>query len=281
MLSAREVGLVAQRELLRNLRSTKGIAMAALFFLGGLVPSVIRMLLARATEGTGVERLTDEDRRALFQQVLERQYHDAGIAKHLSDAPLILYGLFAGTLTFLPFFILVIGFDQIAREIQHRTIRYSAGRASRPAIVVGKALGTWGVIAVMTLVLHVTVWIIALAQREGHAANILSWGARLWVFNVMAAASYVGFTTLMSSLVRTPIVALFLGVGIGFGLWLGYTILTLIESTKAAGWAFPNGYERLLISPDPLHVAGGMALLVAWGAACVAGASVIVVKRDV
>jgi len=280
MLSAREVGLVAQRELLRNLRSTKGIAMAVLFLLGGLVPSVIQVVLTRATEGTGVERLTDEDRRALFQQLLERQY-DKVIAKHLAEAPMVLYGLFAGTLRFPPFFILVIGFDQLAGEVQHRTIRYSAGRASRPSIVVGKALGNWGVITVMILVLHLTVWIIALAQRNGNAANILSWGARMWVFNVVAAASYVGFTSLMSSLVRTPIVALFLGVGIGFALWLAYTILTLIESTKAAGWAFPNGYERLLISPEPAQVAGGMALLVAWGAVCVAGASVIVVKRDV
>jgi ABC-type transport system involved in multi-copper enzyme maturation permease subunit len=254
--------------------------MAAIFVLCGLVPSVLQVVVGRLVEGTGVERLTDEDRRALFRELLERQY-DKAIANHLADAPMLLWGLFAGTLRFLPFFILVIGFDQIAGEVQHRTIRYSAGRADRASIVVGKALGNWGIIAVMVLVLHLTVWILALAQRNGHAANILSWGVRMWVFNVVAAASYVGFTTLMSSLVRTPIVALFLGVGIGFVLWMAYTILTLIERTKAAGWAFPNGYERLLVSPDPLHVAGGVALLVAWGAACVAGASVIVMKRDV
>jgi ABC-type transport system involved in multi-copper enzyme maturation permease subunit len=255
--------------------------MAALFLLGGLVPSVIRVLFARATEGTGVERLADEDRRELFQQVLERQYHDAAIAKHLSDAPTLIWLLFTGTLFFLPIFIVVIGFDQLAGEIQHRTIRYSAGRADRASIVVGKALGSWGVIAVMVLVLHLTVWIIALFQRDGHAANILSWGLRMWFFNAVAASSYVGFTSLMSSLVRTPIVALFLGLGIGFALWLSYNILTLFDATKNAGWAFPNGYERLLVSPSPLHVAGGMALLVAWGAACVAGATLILMKRDV
>jgi ABC-type transport system involved in multi-copper enzyme maturation permease subunit len=281
MLSAREVGLVAQRELIRNLRSTKGIAMAALFLLGGLVPSVLQVLFARATEGTGVDKLTDDERRALFQQLLEKQYHDTAIAKHLAEAPLLLWGLFAGTLRFLPFFILVIGFDQIAGEVQHRTLRYSAGRADRASIVVGKALGIWGVISVMILVLHLTVWVIAMVQHDSHPGNILAWGPRMWLFNVVAASSYVGFTSLMSSLVRTPIVALFLGAGVGFALWLAYTVLTLIDSTKEAGWAFPNGYERLLVSPAPLSVAGGMALLVAWGAACVAAASLIVSRRDV
>ncbi len=66
MLSARDVGIVAQRELSRNLRSTKGIAMFVLFFLGGLVPAMIRFFLRRAAGD-----VPDEAVRAQFQAYLK------------------------------------------------------------------------------------------------------------------------------------------------------------------------------------------------------------------
>ena len=135
MPSALEVGIVAQRELLRNLRSTKGIAMFVLFLLGGVVPAVVRMMFAKLAGGD----VPDAVLRAGFETILARR-HGEVVAKYLVDAPPVAYLLFQGTLTFLPMFVLVIGFDQIAGEVQHRTIRYSAGRAKRGSIVVGKAL---------------------------------------------------------------------------------------------------------------------------------------------
>ena len=49
-----------------------------------------------------------------------------------------------------------------------------------------------------------------------------------------------------------------------------------------ATWAFPATYEsKLLVSPDPLRVVGGVAALVAWGAVMVAGAAAIVSRRDI
>ncbi len=280
MLSAREVGLIARRELVRNLRSTKGIALTALFLIGGMVPRVLQTLFQRLTDGTGIHEMSSTAKQQLFRELLEKQYGDAALARYLSGSPVLLYSLFSGTLTFLPLFILVIGFDQLAGEAQHRTLRYTAGRAQRASIVVGKALGIWGVVAVMVLVLHVTVWLFGLAQGES-ASAILAWGPRFWFLNVVAAAAYVGFTSLMSSLVRTPIVALFAGIGGGFVLWLGYSVLGFFERTKLAVWAFPNNYEHLLMSPDPLRVVSGMALLVGWGALCVAAASVVLARTDV
>src|SRR3954451_23818959 len=164
MLSAREVGLTAQRELRRNLQSTKGIAMIAVFFLCGLVPSVVRVMISRAVSSSGLDDVPETVKKELFQQGLSKLYESKAVVDYLAESPPVIYFLFAGTLTFLPLFILPIGFDQIAGEIQHRTIRYSAGRAERASLVVGKAIGVWGVIAAMVGVLHVTVWIIALAQ---------------------------------------------------------------------------------------------------------------------
>ena len=275
MLSVREVGVVAQRELLRNLRSTKGIAMFVLFFLGGMIPAVVRVMVSK-----WAGEMPEEVARSLFEAGLSRRYNNEAIVKYLGSCPPILYFLFEGTLTFLPLLVLLVGFDQIAGEVQHRTIRYSAGRASRASIVTGKALGIWGVVATMISVLHLTVWVISLIQGAP-AAGVFSWGSRVLLFSVVCAGAYVGFASLMSSFFRTPIVALFVGAGVGFAIWLANAILGYFPSTEKITWIFPNRYERLLIEPVPLTVLGGLGLFLVWGAVCVAASSLIVSRRDV
>jgi ABC-type transport system involved in multi-copper enzyme maturation permease subunit len=279
-----EAGLTALRELRRNLRSTKGIAMFVLFFLGGAIPSVGQVLLTQIVDTTTMAEAPLEARQQMFESVLVNQFKYSELtAKHLSTCPPALYlFLFKGALFFLPALILLIGFDQIAGEIQHRSIRYLAGRARRSALVAGKAIGVWGVIATMTLVLSVTVWTVILIRGGYPAGLVLSWGIRIWVFTVASAAAYVGLTALVSSFFRTPIVALFVGVATLFVLWLANSILGFFEATQMAAWAFPSAYEsKLLISPNPLHVVGGVAALIGWGAVMVAGAAAIVSRRDI
>jgi ABC-type transport system involved in multi-copper enzyme maturation permease subunit len=286
MLSAREVGLVAQRELLRNLRSAKGIAMFVLFFLGGAVPSVVEVLFFRIVNADTREDAPEELRRAMFEQVLASPKfiysYDEATAKYLSHCPSSIFlFLFKGMLYVLPLMILMIGFEQLAGEIQHRSIRYVAGRARRSSIVVGKALGVWGVVSIMALVLHVTVWVVILVRGGENAGNVLSWGIRVWLFGVADAAAYVGLTALVSSWFRTPIVALFVGIALFFGLWLTSVILGAIKATQVAAWAFPGTYERLLSSPEPMRVLGGCAALLAWGAVMVALTALVVERRDI
>jgi ABC-type transport system involved in multi-copper enzyme maturation permease subunit len=281
MSPAMEAVLTAQREIRRNLRSTKGIAMFVLFFLGGAVPSVLQVLFLKLVDRTTMAELPPEQQRELFEQGLARLYDDA-TAHYLSACPPVLFGfLYKGTLLFLPLLILLVGFDQIAGEVQHRSIRYLVGRARRPALVAGKALGVWAVSAIMILVLHATVWLVMLVRGNNPASVVLAWGPRLWLFSVASAAAYVGLTMLVSSFFRTPIVALFVGVGLLFFLWLTSTLFGLFDATQAVTWIFPDAYEsKLLISPEPLKVLGGVAALLAWGAVMVAAAAGIVSKRD-
>ena len=256
--------------------------MFVLFFLGGAVPSLLQVLFVRAMSKAGMAEMPAEARQEIIAQVLSEAYGPA-TAKYLSTCPPLLFAfLFKGTLIFLPVLILLIGFDQIAGEIQHRSIRYYAGRARRASIVAGKALGVWGVITIMTFVLHATVWSVLLVRGTEAPTQVLSWGIRLWLFTVASAAAYVGLTSLISSFFKTPIVALFVGVGVLFVLWLASTILGLWETTEVITWVFPSTYEsKLLISPDPVRVFGGVAALIGWGAAMVAGAAAIVSRRDI
>lgn len=281
MSATREAGLVALREIRRNLRSRKGIAMFSLFLLGGSIPVMLQLFFMKLEVSIGATTSGSGDSsRALRKMLLERTY-DAEIAGYLIECPPVLLFLLKGTLFFLPLLILLIGFDQIAGEVQHRSIRYLAGRARRASIVAGKALGTWAVIATMVLVLHLTVWILTAVRGEAPAGVIASWGARFWLFCVAQAAAYVGLTTLVSALFRTPNVALFSGAALVFSLGLANTILGLITATRPLTWAFPGTYEGLLISPDPLRVVGGIALLVLWGSACAAAAAEITRRRDI
>jgi ABC-type transport system involved in multi-copper enzyme maturation permease subunit len=280
MLNAREVGLTASREIRRNLRSAKGIAMFAIFFIGGLVASLANVWLTREAEKQTGLSMSGPEAQASFEMLLTKVHESEVIGKHLSGSPFVVYGLFQGTLTFLPLIIVLMGFDQIASEVQHRTLRFSAARAHRASLVVGKAVGIWGVVAIMTLVLHLTVWVIVIAQGVP-AGKVLSWGSRFYLFSAVAAGAYVGFSSLVSSLVKTPVVALFIGMAAGFGCWLTYKILNFFESTRGAAWIFPNRYEKLLISPEIGSVAVGLALFVLWGALCVAGSSVILARRDI
>jgi ABC-type transport system involved in multi-copper enzyme maturation permease subunit len=278
-----EVGLTAAREMRKNLRSTKGIAMFALFVLGGVGASLIYLQLSRYLMGQATEKVgavTDEMLRKGKLEALTQGFPEA-TANYLVDCPTVLLFLFKGTLLALPLLILMIGFDSIAGETQHRTLRYLAPRAHRGSIVVGKALGLWAVTAVMVAVLHVTVWGMLIIDGSEKLAAVASWGGRLWVFAVLYAGAYVGLSVLISSFFRVPVVALFVGAGLIFTMGVTSLILGHFDSTKSLVYAFPSNYDMWLVSHDPMRVAGAVGFLLAWGAACLTLTTEIVRRRDV
>lgn len=262
--------------------------MFALFFLGGVVPSLIQVLFTRMTTKAGVDvngMPLDVLRKArvdAFKAAYDATGdHAEAIANYLADCPFVLWILFKGTLMFLPLLVLLVGYDQIAGEVQHRTIRYLTGRAHRGSLVFGKAIGIWIVVSIMILVLHATVWALMVAKSDAGIGPTLSWGVRLAAFSMFYAWAYAGITAFFSSIFRTPVVSLFVGAGILFAMFLGRVVLSIFESTQRATWLFPPTYEDLLVSPDPMRAFGGVGLLVVWGLICTLGASEILRRRDV
>jgi hypothetical protein len=100
-------------------------------------------------------------------------------------------------------------------------------------------------------------------------------------FCMIYAWAYAGITSFFSSIFRIPAVSLFVGSGVLFGMSIVRLVLSIFDSTKNAAWLFPPTYEDLLVSPDPLRVAGGVALLVVWGLLCTLGAAEVLRRRDV
>jgi len=280
-----EIGLVTRHELKRNLKSAKGIVMFALFLLGGAVPALIMILVEHAQKLAQLDKMSPEQQQQVTEKALYGFYRDHPTAHYLSQSPGALFFLLQGTLTVLPLLALIIGFDQIAGEIQHRAIRYLVGRAHRPSIVVGKALGIWGVVAIMILVLHSVVWIMMIAQGEHGVGETLSWGVRFWAFSVASAGASVGLASLVSSWFKAPILSLFTGVGVGFALFVARAIVAALsiryEWMDSVKWAFPASYESLMVKPDALDALSGCAADIVWGGALVGLAAFIVQKKDV
>lgn len=280
MSAQAEVLITAERELRKNLRSAKGIAMFVLFVIGGLVPRLLDLLAQKYAKDLGVTIPTDEVIHQAKLEAFTKQYGEAA-GKYLADCPTMLYALFQGTLLFLPLVILMVGFDTIAGETQHRTLRYMTPRANRTSIAIGKALGVWGVAGLMLLVLHATTWLLVIIEGKTAAGPMLSWGLRLWAFAAVYGAAYVGLTSLMSSIFKTPVVALFVGFGSVVVMGILRIGLGWSEKTQALTWAFPASYDKWLLSPDPTYVAGAVAVLLAWGATGVIFATEILRRRDI
>lgn len=256
--------------------------MFALFFLGGVVPSILQVLFTRVTAKAGVSELPDEMWRKGRLDGLRAAYDGSdAIADYLVNCPAVLFFLFKGTLLFLPLLVLMVGFDQVSGELQHRTIRYLTGRAHRGSLVFGKAIGIWLVVSLMIAVLHLTVWGFLLFRGAAGVGETFSWGLRLAAFCMVYAWAYAGITALFSSIFRTPAVSLFVGAGILFAMSITRLVLSLFDSTRNATWLFPPTYEDLLVHPDPLRVAGGLGLLVLWGLLCTLAAAEVLRRRDV
>ena len=285
-----EIGLTCLRELKRNLRSAKGVVMAVLFLLGGGAASLV---YAAVSQLAGAKDVPAEALRADREELWRRVFDNADIGRYLSDSPLFFVALFKALWWLIPFLTLLIGFDQLCADRQHRTIRFDVIRARRSSLVVGKALSLWIVVSVLVLALQLFTWIVSLALGGSDVWTTLSWGGRFWLLCVVCIGTWSGLTVLMSSWTRRPILALFVGLAAFSGLALGDLVTYAIASAATvkpdwwvskfapARFAFPGFYQQWLVTPHAPQMLGAIALLLAVGAAATAGAAWVLNRSDV
>jgi ABC-type transport system involved in multi-copper enzyme maturation permease subunit len=271
MSPVREVALLVERELVRNVRSAKGIVLALLCVIGGT-----GMTLA----GVSAERRFDDPQLHEVRRQTLSALHGKEIGKYLADAPEVLYMMLVGTIALSAFLATFIGFDSISGELQHRGVRYWTVRARRSSYIVGKFLGLFAVASTMTFLMHASSWIAILVRSDAHLPHVLSWGLRFWMLTLPVSAAWCAIVTFLSALFRTPILALL--TGCLAWMVLGLTYLTgKISERDALTWLYPNGLDRLLYSPNPNEWLGGVGVGVAWAAVFITGATVLFQRRDV
>jgi Cu-processing system permease protein len=219
-----ETLLVAQRELRTNFRSAKGVALLALTLIGGAITALVWSKGMHANEELGLSGTTAAAIPAGFIAL-------AGLAFILR-----------ATVWLTPLLVLIIGFDSIASELQYRSVRYWTVRLRRPSFFVGKVLGLWAVVAIVTLGMDVLVWAIFLAHGRT-AAEVLSAGPGLWLVSLPISFAWSAIACLVGSQFRTPMLALLVTWACFFGLFIASHV-----GVDALRFLYPNYYEDWMLA---------------------------------
>lgn len=278
MSPVKEIGFIVQRELRKNFRSAKGIVLAVLSLLGG---SSIALLMVKYQEFKrhDLPDLTAENIRELRLKALEKAYdHDQ--AAMLADAPEVLLMLLFMTVWLTPLLVALMGFDSIAPDIQHRSVRYWSLRTRRASYFIGKWFGLWATVSIVTLAMDVLIWIVCIVRGEATAGATLSWGVRFWLTTLPMSAVWCGIATLISSLFRSPILALLLTFASFFVIWVVF-IVGAVAQVEPLLYVYPNHYDHLLLHPAAHKLGIGLAACAGMAALYIGAGSFIFAKRDV
>jgi ABC-type transport system involved in multi-copper enzyme maturation permease subunit len=287
MSPAAEVLLVAQRELRKNVRSAKGLALLALSLLVGVVVALVlaffevkkRELIAGRLATLPPEAV-DAARAAIEHEiVLAIGDGDEVLGEALSKAPGALLGALKFMVWFGPALVALLGFDAISGELQHRTVRYWTVRTRRTSFYVGKVLGLWIVVSALTLLVQLLTWAIVI-WRGTAIGSVVEWGPRLWLVTLPLSLVWCALAQLVGSQFRSPILSLLTIFGSFFVLWIAY-LLGLGGRFPAGLYLYPNAFDTWLLYPQADRLFAGLGICLGSAALYTAAGAAIFAQRDV
>jgi ABC-type transport system involved in multi-copper enzyme maturation permease subunit len=284
-----EVRLLVQRELVRSVRSVKGIVLGVITLIGAVIASFAVVLMEGSDRAkAGSEQALVEMRR----QLLEKQTGDAPLAAYLASMPESLRSFLAITIWLGPLLIALLGFDTVAGELQHKSVRFWTVRSRRGSYFTGKLVGLWVLVGLITLVLSVMVDAFALVRGYVGLGDIAGWGTRFFFVAFVIAGPWAAIATFISSCFKQPIGALLTTFATFFLTWIASLVgiamhaRELIETGKMGDmhwyeYLYPNAYDNLLLSPQPAKVFTALGILLGFVVVAAAGGSFLFAKRDI
>jgi len=286
-----EIRLLVSRELRRSVRSVKGIVLGIITLLGAVLTSIAVVWI----EGANREKLGAGSTEAFIQmkrEVIEKQTGDAGLASYMASMPWSLVTFLEVTIWLGPLLIALLGFDAIAGELQHKSVRFWTVRSRRWSFFAGKLLGLWALVGLVTLALNVIAGSVALAKGYVTVGQLLGWGTRFWLVGLVIAGAWAAIGTFVSSLFKQPMLSLLTTFATFFVLWL-FGLGGFIARAKATyetgitqdmSWyeyLYPNAYDTMLLSPQPSKVLLATGILLGFVAFVIAAGSLLFSKRDI
>jgi ABC-type transport system involved in multi-copper enzyme maturation permease subunit len=286
-----EIRLVAQREVVKSIRSLKGIILAVLTVLGALVVSVVCVMI-EGSQRAEAGAMSNEAFAAFKEQAFSKETGDAALAAHLASQPWSLIVFLKITIWLGPLLIALLGFDAIAAELQHRSVRFWTVRTRRTSFYLGKFLGLFALVSAITFTINLLAGTVVLVRGYVTIEQLVTSGLRYWLISLPIALVWAAIASFVSSRFRTPILALLTTFGVFFMLWLvglGGFIERLRASFAAQqalpmSWyeyLYPNAYDDMLLSTQPVKVLTAIAILVGFAAVLGAAGSFLFARRDV
>lgn len=145
---------------------------------------------------------------------------DEAMLESLAALPLVLLVVFKLTMRFVPLFIALMGFDQIAGEVGPKSIRYLVVRVRRNSIVLGKFLSQATLFAILLTVCTLLMVSVAKVLNPDFSLDSMAlWTLRLIGSSLVLALAYLSLTALCSALVRQGAVSLVLNIITLFVIW--------------------------------------------------------------
>ncbi len=190
------------------------------------------------------------EKAAAYQELVAHIVGDEDKAAYLSRIPLLVIVVFLGLRSFLPWFAVLLGYDQINSELQDRSARYTLLRARRGAFLTGKVLSVIVMLGALTIIVNFVIFAMAALLLDGLdtllAARHLIF---FWLLSLPIGFCWVAFMAFLSASIRSPYLSLLTGLAclVGTGL-LGWTA-RIVETLGLARWVVPWHYGGLLLSP--------------------------------
>lgn len=278
-----EIVWIVLRELRKSFRSTKGIALSVITLLVALSATLI---LAKANQltkekipaGMSMDEVNSQLQQAA-QQIYEQMYN-VDVAQALHGAPITLFFIFLPTIWLSPLMVAILGFDTVSAETQYKSVRYWTNRVRRSSYYVGKFLGLWSTVSVLTFVMSALIWIVCIVRGVCTFSEIASWGVRFWLMTLPISAAWCGFAILIGSLFNSPMVSLIAIVASFFVIWVTWLIGNA-SSYQALLHLYPNHYDRYLLLSSGIGLAKGLGGCVALTLAAVGAGTVRFNMRDI
>ena len=147
--------------------------------------------------------------------------------------------------------------DQMSSEIRSRHLRYLLVRIDRRSLYLGKTLGVLlFYFACVTAASGMVAAAVATSEAGIGGTSGALYMVRIWLSLLLYSVPFVALMSLTSAMLKHPLLALVLGHGLWFGLWVAGALGGLADPVfKNVRFAFPTAFKYHLLSDQVTDVA--------------------------
>jgi hypothetical protein len=164
-------------------------------------------------------------------------------------------------LSTMPFFMVLAGYDQFSSDFGSGFFRFLIARCKRIEIFLARFLSVLSLIAGSFLIVAVNCAIISISNDAYPTMDVLLYSTQVYFTLLLYALAFIAYMSLISSLVRSTLAALFLGM-LGCGLIVLFKFFAKFTAEKSiVSFLLANGVMDYLFELDTRDFYMALAIL--------------------